>query len=70
MNPCMEIKDMPNAGALWHDNNVISWSHDMAYFCCLMSHSLLVAVGMMVDHESLHGDQATVCSFVTGTFSS
>ena len=27
-------------------------------FGCLMSHSLLVPIGMMVDHDSPRGDQA------------
>ena len=41
--------------------------------CCgiflvvLLSHSLLEPIGMMVDHESLQGDQAASC-FVIGTF--
>ena len=36
----------------------------------LMSHSFLAVVGMIVDHESLRGDQAVGCLFVTQTFSS
>ena len=36
----------------------------------LMSHSLLEAIGMMADHDSLSGDQVAVCLFVIGTFSS
>ena len=44
--------------------------------CCgiflyvLMSHSMLAAVGMMENHESLRGDQATVCFVEIGMFSS
>ena len=34
----------------------------------LMSYSLLAPVGVMVDHESLHGDQAVGCLFVIETF--
>ena len=36
----------------------------------LMSHRLLAVVGMMADHDSLHGDQAVGCLFLTKTFSS
>ena len=35
----------------------------------LMSHSFLAVVGMIVDHESLRGEQAVGCLFVTQTFS-
>ena len=28
-------------------------------FGCLMSHSLLAVMGMMADHDTLRGDQAT-----------
>ena len=61
-----------DAGASWRANNVMSWSHVVAYFlvCFLMTHSLLVVVGMMEDHDSLRGDQALGCLFVTETFSS
>ena len=33
-------------------------------FVVLLSHSLLALVGVMVDHDSLHGDQATVFLFL------
>ena len=36
----------------------------------LMNHSLLAAVGMITNHESLRGDQAVGYLFVTKTFSS
>ena len=36
----------------------------------LMNHSLLAAVGMIVNHESLRGDQAVGYLFVTKMFSS
>ena len=39
-------------------------------FVVLLSHSLLAQVGMMVDHDSLHGDPPVVCLFGTRTFSS
>ena len=56
---------MGDVGASWHANNVTSWSHAVAYFWfgCLMSHSLLVEVGIMVDNDSLRGDQAAVSLF-------
>ena len=38
-------------------------------FVVLLSHSLLMVAGMMADHDSLCGDQAAVCLFVTGKFS-
>ena len=34
----------------------------------LMSHSLLAPVGVMANHDSLRGDQAVGCLFVTKTF--
>ena len=37
-------------------------------FGYLMSHSLLAVVGVMVDHDSLRGDQAVDYLFETGTF--
>ena len=36
----------------------------------LMSHSLLVAIEIMADHDSLRGDQVVVCFVETGTSSS
>ena len=39
-------------------------------FVVLLSHRLLAPVGVIADHDSLRGDQAIVCLFVTGTFSS
>ena len=34
----------------------------------LMSHSLLAPVGVMADHDDLHGDQTVGCLFVIETF--
>ena len=59
-----------DVGASWHARNVMSWYHDVAYFCVLMSHSLLVPIGVIAYHDSLHGDQAAVSLFETMTFSS
>ena len=39
-------------------------------FFVLLSHSLLEAVGIMVDHDSLRRDQDVVCFVETGMFSS
>ena len=39
-------------------------------FVVLLSHRLLASVGVIVDHDSLHGDQAIVCLCMAGTFSS
>ena len=60
-----------DAGASWHASNVMSWSHVEAYFFDLfifLSDSLLAPVGVNAYHDSLRGDQATVCLFETWMF--
>ena len=46
-----------------HGMPVMWWVDHMLWHISsyLMSHSLLAATGMMADHESLRGDQATGC---------
>ena len=59
---------MFDAGALWHANNVMSWSHAVASFVVLLSHSWLAPIGVISHHDCLRGDQAWFVCFGQGHF--
>ena len=59
-----------DAGASWHASNVMSWSHVVAYFFSFLIHRFLAQIGITKDHDSLLGDEATICFVETRMFSS